>query len=1579
MKTTAILLAIVYFCLLPNAAESRQIESANDGSVLSAAQHWAANNPDRLNVQSTDYGGNVPNGDQVLYTPTIPNSDGTLPAPFLVSPLFKSILDAVLKPMALNGGVPTILQSIEATIKAAVTSSLSSQDPGKVTPPAQAAQAAAGQQAGDSAGGAAKDNAAGAIDFCSRYLKNFASDGGNRWNKVRDSIFMPIAILLLLPGAVLAQVKAIAAAGNPVLGSVNPFDGILRSIVAIFLIPGTYLAISFGIDFSNCVSFTISDQYTRLFGSNMYKDALCGQMRAMPTNGASASAGNGPVPPWPNNPDIENQNFGNGSPDPCGGAPADANHVNEAMPAHVVYSRLAVYGANAASTTAWNILCAFQMAYLCYLYLVGPIVAALWVWPVKQLRDAFPSWIEGVITLCFWSMFWNTTILLMACFKDYGTTGTYIFTALNFLATSCVKYAFDFAGLVSAAGQEAAQKATQPASGAGGGGGGNHSNNSAGKPTKTLPAGYHVSTANGHLIATDGQGHSMTFDNATGMWTPTVGGGAGGAGGGGEGGGGGAGDHTAGDAGSAKPVLVDHAAPPINKGSTDIPLGNGDHLKIWTDENGQRHWALLDKDGKSPLAVGDLQPGQNTIDLSAQLGAGATLSINDSLIASHNAANDAYADTATLTLPGVNGGPSLTETATLTPNADGSEHITTTESTGNGPAQTLLDADIKPSMEYHASNGDTIMTSPLGTSGMEAVTVVGADGKIEGTWVVPAPRAGEAPQSIALDNGNVLSLGIGTDGSNTLSFTSGAQNGQGGTTDSWSTSITASGDQSIQYNGPSGAFTETISASTGADGSTTFTSTFTDSATHAVTGSEIDVYNPNNGIPSVTSTLLDASGAQVMTEQRSGNSDVITIGSASDIQAGNYETISQTANNLGSYDTDQKTYANGVVTSETQNSTTLAGSDSLTYTNGVLSAEVKTTNSGTETYQYDGRGGYTETITNAQGQTIGTVTDVVNANGTHDMTTTQAINFQGNADTLTAVSHYDSAGNLVSVDQGVIKDANGQQVGTVSTVHNSDGSFTATQADMQGHVVATEQISTLGANSPYAGATLDTVTTYGADGSYTVASTTRLSDGTVVDTATAAYNSQHQQLSSSDISYNPTTHATTYSSDNMINGSAVTVSQNGQGGATVAMNTGTHDAVTYTDTAGGSSFTFALGNGTTETMNIAASGAVTLTDQAGNAIQATVTSNTATGTYTVNDGQGHIYTVAGNETAGFTAQISQANQPAETFNLGQADYYHNGYVNNGNAQTYTSPVGWMTYSSENGGSYSSGAVGNAAADIVVSAANVQIAGGESIENRPGTYTVNGNTTVTIAPSAHGSETITVRTADGKMDTYVVNPAQGQMVKNNVAANFASPRRPNVPAQPASIIPARIAQHLPQPTLPTSDANAPETANNGGGGGGNLEKNGSVDEDGFEGDVSSLDQYSENAEADALYKPGTQSLERQMMDAKSAVRTLNAFNSILQQPSLNKGETLPDAIVSATVDQNMATLMVGQGKYNQAEQLYTHAISVMQNYPQAPEYKILLETYANYLSKRGRELEANEYRRRITSTEVVSNSFEVASV
>ena len=128
------------------------------------------------------------------------------------------------------------------------------------------------------------------MTFTKEYLTNFTAEAGNRWQTIRDQLFIPIAVLLLLPGAVLAQVKAIVSQSSPVLGETNPFEGIIRSIIAIFLIPGTFLVINYGIDVSNSITFTIADEYTRIFGTDMYVDAQCAEARAFPINAPQSNS-----------------------------------------------------------------------------------------------------------------------------------------------------------------------------------------------------------------------------------------------------------------------------------------------------------------------------------------------------------------------------------------------------------------------------------------------------------------------------------------------------------------------------------------------------------------------------------------------------------------------------------------------------------------------------------------------------------------------------------------------------------------------------------------------------------------------------------------------------------------------------------------------------------------------------------------------------------------------------------------------------------------------------------------------------------------------------------------------------------------------------------------------------------------------------------------------------------------------------------------------------------------------------------------------------------------------------------------
>lgn len=336
--------------------------------------------------------------------------------------------------------------------------------PNNAAPAAKAQGQAQATQAGNSAADIARDQSVAAIDYASRFLRNFTTERGNRWNRFRDNVFVPMALLLLLPGAVMAQVRAIISQSNPVVGMVSPIDGIQRSIIAIFLIPGSYLIVNYAVDLANSISYTVSTEYRNLFGSDMYSDAMCAEIRAFSVRYLSENEGSLRVP----DPDLSPIHNGIFSPaegklwgklaDPCAGLYlVPPNRDDASMPASTIAARTVLYTSNAGMATGWAILCAFQMAFFYYLFFVGPVMAALWVYPVKFMRDAFGNWCEGVLTLCFWNLFWTTTICLLGCFKGTDDTGLFMVTALNFLATGSVKHAFDFAGLVKAAGMKAAE------------------------------------------------------------------------------------------------------------------------------------------------------------------------------------------------------------------------------------------------------------------------------------------------------------------------------------------------------------------------------------------------------------------------------------------------------------------------------------------------------------------------------------------------------------------------------------------------------------------------------------------------------------------------------------------------------------------------------------------------------------------------------------------------------------------------------------------------------------------------------------------------------------------------------------------------------------------------------------------------------------------------------------------------------------------------------------------------------------------------------------------------------------------
>jgi hypothetical protein len=390
-------------------------------------------------------------------------------ATFQCSSEFKAMCQQYFSKVPYNGELSSDAKSNAASAYAAMMLARMMQLPSNAAAQSRAQTQGNTQAASDAMGQASTTQAANAIDYNTRYLQNFTSDMGNRWNQIRMNLFVPIAILLLLPGTILAQMKILKDTTGPVADYVLPFEGIGKAMICVFAIGASSLVPNYAIDFANSVSDGIASGYQQIVGSNMYADAIAFQARGTPVRTPLENQNAGNATQWPQNaiqdiPSFEKAMIYNVKVDQ-GQRQADPDRTNEAMPAGAAMVRFAAFGMNSALTATWNILCAFQQAYLCYLFLVGPIACALWVWPIDGFQQAMPSWIEGCITICFWNLFWNTVILLMACFKGVDTTNTLLMTALNFLATASVKYAFDFASLVKAAGEEAGQMAQQGAQG----------------------------------------------------------------------------------------------------------------------------------------------------------------------------------------------------------------------------------------------------------------------------------------------------------------------------------------------------------------------------------------------------------------------------------------------------------------------------------------------------------------------------------------------------------------------------------------------------------------------------------------------------------------------------------------------------------------------------------------------------------------------------------------------------------------------------------------------------------------------------------------------------------------------------------------------------------------------------------------------------------------------------------------------------------------------------------------------------------------------------------------------------------
>ncbi len=283
--------------------------------------------------------------------------------------------------------------------------------------------------------------------------------------KMYKQVFLPMAILLLLPGAVMTQMKGMVQSG--ILGSSgddtqSPFSGIIRSIIAIFLIPATQLIVSYMIDVGNSMSnetkkwvdidTILSYAHEQEFGPQ--RDMTLNCLQSEKTNSKTSSETDSSVGIGGIDSDAGEDEFLGKA---YGGKESKA--IEEKMPQLSKQMQDCYNFFNCAASLGLVVLADFQWVMMSYLFLMGPIAGAFYAWPqmTKSLfNKVFSNWIEAVITLSLWRFWWNVVLACMTTYvaweKDqgwYDPTSTWeemVFSSFQVLMLVVPFAPFDFKG-----------------------------------------------------------------------------------------------------------------------------------------------------------------------------------------------------------------------------------------------------------------------------------------------------------------------------------------------------------------------------------------------------------------------------------------------------------------------------------------------------------------------------------------------------------------------------------------------------------------------------------------------------------------------------------------------------------------------------------------------------------------------------------------------------------------------------------------------------------------------------------------------------------------------------------------------------------------------------------------------------------------------------------------------------------------------------------------------------------------------------------------------------------------------------
>lgn len=350
------------------------------------------------------------------------------------------------------------------------------------------------------------------------------------------NVYIPMAILLLLPGAMMTHMKSMIQYGmlggapeDEEMRSSSPFTAIFRSLIAIFLIPATQLIVSWMIDIGNSMTYEVTKYITST-------DDIIKWSREQTFNPPPGNAHNNfddqEQPDQDQDPPSaaaqpDPQDNGNGSP---GQVQKNARGKNTGYPegetgqedqsALASYMQAGFNIGNFSLGSAITVLIAFQIVTMCYLFLLGPIAAAFYAWPSgigSLFKKVLINWVDAVMNLSLWRFWWCVVILIMYIRINWlKSLGEYypnsqwemaMYTAFMVILAYVPFMPFEFrpGEMVS----KVLEKAEQASKGGGGGGGGDEGKESPTGPStgpgqNNLPA--HTNGQEGGGTSHHGQG-----------------------------------------------------------------------------------------------------------------------------------------------------------------------------------------------------------------------------------------------------------------------------------------------------------------------------------------------------------------------------------------------------------------------------------------------------------------------------------------------------------------------------------------------------------------------------------------------------------------------------------------------------------------------------------------------------------------------------------------------------------------------------------------------------------------------------------------------------------------------------------------------------------------------------------------------------------------------------------------------------------------------------------------------------------------------------------------------------------------